>query len=77
MLLIGGHGGGKSTLVKHLGRMFTGMHLRDMEDCVIRGHSQLTEEKMVATLNVAKLIKDGEEEVRWRTFTTSFLENFG
>lgn len=72
MLLIGGHGGGKSTLVKHLGRMFTGMHLRDMEDCVIRGHSQLTEEKMVATLNVAKLIKDGEEEVRWRTFTTSF-----
>lgn len=72
MLLIGGHGGGKSTLVKHLGRMFTGMRLIDTEDCIIRGHSQLTEEKMIATLNIAKLMSQGEEEVRWRTFTTSF-----
>lgn len=72
MLLIGGHGGGKSTLVKHLGRMFTGMRLVDTEDCIIRGHSQLTEEKMIATLNIAKLMTQGEEEVRWRTFTTSF-----
>ena len=72
MLLIGGHGGGKSSLVKHLGRMFTGISLMDTEDCIIRGHPQLTEEKMIATLNVAKLLNSGEEEVVWRTFTTSF-----
>ena len=71
MLLIGGHGGGKSTLVKHLGRLFTSISLMEAEDCIIRGHSQLTEEKMIATLNVAKLLS-GEEEVIWRTFTTSF-----
>ena len=71
MLLIGGHGGGKSTLVKHLGRLFTSISLMEAEDCIIRGHSQLTEEKMIATLNVAKLLS-GEEEVLWRTFTTSF-----
>jgi MoxR-like ATPase len=72
MLLIGGHGGGKSSLVKHLGRMFTGISLLEAEDCIIRGHSQLTEEKMIATLDVAKLLKNGEEEVIWRTFTKSF-----
>ncbi|MHA1819315.1 MAG: AAA family ATPase [Promethearchaeota archaeon] len=72
MLLIGGHGGGKSSLVKYLGRMFTGMSLLDTEDTIIRGHPQLTEEKMIATLNIAKLMKYGEEVVIWRTFTTSF-----
>ncbi len=72
MLLIGGHGGGKSTLVKHLGRMFTGLSMAATEDCIIRAHPQLTEEKMIATLNIAKLLQSGEEEVLWRTFTTSF-----
>ncbi|MBN2155853.1 MAG: MoxR family ATPase [Candidatus Lokiarchaeota archaeon] len=72
MLLIGGHGGGKSTLVKHLGRMFTGLSMAATEECIIRAHPQLTEEKMIATLNIAKLLQSGEEEVLWRTFTTSF-----
>lgn len=72
MLLIGGHGGGKSTLVKHLGRMFTGISMAETEECIIRAHPQLTEEKMIATLNIAKLLQSGEEEVLWRTFTTSF-----
>ncbi|MHA1109535.1 MAG: AAA family ATPase [Promethearchaeota archaeon] len=72
MLLIGGHGGGKSTLVKHLGRMFTGLSMAAIEECIIRAHPQLTEEKMIATLNIAKLMQSGEEEVLWRTFTTSF-----
>ena len=72
MLLIGGHGGGKSTLVKHLGRMFTGLSMAAIEECIIRAHPQLTEEKMIATLNIAKLLQSGEEEVIWRTFTTSF-----
>ena len=39
MLLIGGHGGGKTTLVKLLGRMFTGNSLSDIESSIVRGHS--------------------------------------
>ena len=38
MLLIGGHGGGKTTLVKALGRMFTGMSLGEIENSIVRGH---------------------------------------
>ncbi|MHA1728669.1 MAG: AAA family ATPase, partial [Promethearchaeota archaeon] len=57
---------------KHLGRMFTGMSLEAAEDSIIRGHPQLTEEKMIATLNIAKLLNSGQEEVIWRKFTTSF-----
>ncbi|MFW5895319.1 MAG: hypothetical protein ACOCT9_01115, partial [archaeon] len=45
MLLIGGHGGGKTTLVKLLGRMFTSHSLNEIENSIIRGHPQLTEEK--------------------------------
>ena len=72
MLLIGGHGGGKTSIVKYLGRMFTGMTLDEAEECIIRGHPQLTEEKIIATLNIKKLMKDGEEEVIWRTFSSNF-----
>ncbi len=39
MLLIGGHGGGKTTLVKLLGRMFTANSLKMIESSIIRGHS--------------------------------------
>ena len=39
MLLIGGHGGGKTSLVKVLGRMFTGNSLSDIESSIIRGHN--------------------------------------
>lgn len=45
MLLVGGHGGGKTSIVKYLGRMFTGMSLDKAEECILRGHPQLTEEK--------------------------------
>jgi MoxR-like ATPase len=72
MLLVGGHGGGKTSLVKYLARMFTGMSLSDAEECIIRGHPQLTEEKIIGTLNIKKLMKDGEEEVVWRVFSKSF-----
>ena len=46
MLLVGGHGGGKTTLVKLLGRMMTGRSIAEIEDAILRGHPQLTEEKM-------------------------------
>jgi len=39
MLLIGGHGGGKTTLVKLLGRLFTEKSLNEIESSIIRGHS--------------------------------------
>ncbi|MFX0077080.1 MAG: AAA family ATPase, partial [Candidatus Hermodarchaeota archaeon] len=72
MLLIGGHGGGKTSLAKLLGRMFTGNSLSEIENSIIRGHPQLTEEKLIGTLKLGKLMHDGEEEVVWRQFVTHF-----
>jgi MoxR-like ATPase len=72
MFLIGGHGGGKTTICKVLGRMFTGNSLDEIEHSIIRGHPQLTEEKLVGTLKLGKLIHDGEEEVIWRQFILNF-----
>ena len=72
MLLVGGHGGGKTTLVKLLGRMMTGKSLEEIEDAILRGHPQLTEEKIVATLKPGPLMKDGLEVVVWRSFITGF-----
>ncbi|TFG32434.1 hypothetical protein EU527_10155 [Candidatus Thorarchaeota archaeon] len=72
MLLVGGHGGGKTTLAKILGRMMTGKSLEEIEDGILRGHPQLTEEKMVATLRPGPLIKEGIEVVVWRSFITGF-----
>jgi len=39
MILSGGHGGGKTTLIKLLGRMFTGESLNEIESSIVRGHS--------------------------------------
>ncbi|MFW9793340.1 MAG: AAA family ATPase [Candidatus Thorarchaeota archaeon] len=72
MLLVGGHGGGKTTLAKILGRMMTGKSLDEVEDGILRGHPQLTEEKMIATLKPGPLMKDGIEVVVWRRFVTDF-----
>nr|HDO80508.1 MoxR family ATPase [Candidatus Bathyarchaeota archaeon] len=72
MLLYGGHGGGKTTLAKVLGRMMTGAYLSEVEEAIVRGHPQLTEEKMIATLKPGRLLRDGVEEVVWRRFVTSF-----
>ncbi|MGY5873089.1 MAG: AAA family ATPase [Candidatus Thorarchaeota archaeon] len=72
MLLVGGHGGGKTTLAKILGRMMTGKSLEEIEDGILRGHPQLTEEKMVATLRPGPLMKEGIEVVVWRSFITGF-----
>jgi len=72
MLLVGGHGGGKTTLAKLLGRMMTGKSLEEIADGILRGHPQLTEEKMVATLRPGPLMKEGIEVVVWRSFVTGF-----
>ncbi|MHA1490023.1 MAG: hypothetical protein ACTSRI_10240 [Promethearchaeota archaeon] len=39
ILLVGGHGGGKTTICKILGRMFTGNSLGEIESSIIRGHN--------------------------------------
>ncbi|MBD3194082.1 MAG: AAA domain-containing protein [Candidatus Lokiarchaeota archaeon] len=72
MLLIGGHGGGKTTLVKLLGRMFTSQSLNSIDKSIVRGHPQLTEEKLVGTLKLGKLMHEGKEEVVWKNFVTTF-----
>ncbi|MHA1771619.1 MAG: AAA family ATPase [Candidatus Thorarchaeota archaeon] len=72
MLLVGGHGGGKTTLIKLLGRIMTGKSISEIEDGILRGHPQLTEEKMVATLRPGPLMKDGVEVIVWRKFVTDF-----
>ncbi|TFG11066.1 MAG: MoxR family ATPase [Promethearchaeota archaeon] len=52
--------------------MFTSQTLSEIENSIIRGHPQLTEEKLVGTLKLGKLMKDGEEEVVWRDFVRNF-----
>jgi MoxR-like ATPase len=71
MLLTGGHGTGKTTLAKLLGRMFTGNSLKEIESSIIRGHPQLTEEKLIGTLKLGELMQ-GRELVSWRKFVTDF-----
>ncbi len=72
MLLYGGYGGGKTTLVKVLGRFLTGESIKDIEASIIRAHPQLTEEKVVGRLDIGKLLTEGAERIVWRNFIKSF-----
>lgn len=72
LLLYGGYGGGKTQLVKILGRLLTGSSLEKIEEGMLRAHPQLTEEKMVARLDTGKLLEKGEEKVIWKQFIGSF-----
>ena len=76
MMLYGGHGGGKTTLSKYLGQMFCGKSKDEIEDCILRGHAQLTEEKILGSLDFAQMLgqKDltnGKLDVVWNEFVTS------
>ena len=76
MMLYGGHGGGKTTLSKYLGQIFVHLSKEKIEDCILRGHPQLTEEKILGTLDFAQmmnpnLIKDGKINVIWNDFVDS------
>ncbi|MFD2202807.1 AAA family ATPase [Shivajiella indica] len=55
MLLYGGHGGGKTTLAKYLGQVFHQLSKDSIENCILRGHPQLTEEKILGSLDIAQL----------------------
>lgn len=76
MMLYGGHGGGKTTLSKYLGQIFCKLSKEEIENCILRGHPQLTEEKILGSLDFAQML--GKKElvndkinVVWNEFVTS------
>ena len=77
MMLYGGHGGGKTTLAKYLGQIFCHLSKEEIEDCILRGHPQLTEEKILGSLDFAQITnskplnKYGKIDVVWNTFVDS------
>lgn len=77
MLLYGGHGGGKTTLAKYLGQVFHKLSKDAIEDCILRGHPQLTEEKILGSLDIAQLTRAKElnankkVDVIWNDFVDS------
>lgn len=77
MLLYGGHGGGKTTLAKYLGQIFYRLSKDEIEGCILRGHPQLTEEKILGSLDIAQLTgrknlnKKDQIDVIWNDFVDS------
>jgi MoxR-like ATPase len=77
LLLYGGHGGGKTTLAKYLGRVFRGKTDAEIEKAILRCHPELTEEKILGTLNFKQILSpelipdSGEIEVQWNEFVKS------
>jgi MoxR-like ATPase len=77
MLLYGGHGGGKTTLAKYLGQIFYRLSKDEIEDCILRGHPQLTEEKILGSLDIAQLTgrknlnRKDQIDVIWNDFVDS------
>lgn len=77
MLLYGGHGGGKTTLAKYLGQIFYRFSKDEIENCILRGHPQLTEEKILGSLDIAQLTgrknlnKKMNVDVIWNEFVDS------
>lgn len=77
MLLYGGHGGGKTTLSKYLGQIFYQFSSDKVEECILRGHPQLTEEKILGNLDISQLtgrreLTGGKNiDVNWNDFVKS------
>ena len=67
MLLFGEYGGGKTTSAEYLNAVFNGLPLDLVKRVAIRGHPQLTEEKMVGRPHYGKM-HQGEEDVVWQHF---------
>jgi MoxR-like ATPase len=63
MILTGGPGLGKTTSSELAGPMITGTTLEDILSSEIIGHPQLTEEKMIASYDLGKLVHSGEKIV--------------
>jgi MoxR-like ATPase len=76
LLFFGGHGGGKTTLAKLLGQLFFDKSEKEIEECILRGHPQLTEEKILGSLDIDQLMhperrRDGRISVIWSQFVQS------
>lgn len=76
MILYGGHGGGKTTLAKLLGRLFLDKKAYEIEEGILRGHNQLSEEKILGTLDISQLMdpnrkRDDRVDVIWSEFVKS------
>lgn len=63
MLITGAPGIGKTTGAEFTGHFFTNTPIDDILAAEIQGHPQLTEEKMVATFDLGKLVNTGERVV--------------
>ncbi|MBS3081599.1 AAA family ATPase [Candidatus Pacearchaeota archaeon] len=66
-LLFGEYGGGKTTSAEYLNATFNGLPLDLVKRVQLRGHPQLTHEKMVGRPHYGKM-HQGEEEVVWQNF---------
>ena len=63
MLVTGAPGIGKTTGAEFAGHFFTGTPMEEILASEIQGHPQLTEEKMVASYDIGKLVSSGEKVV--------------
>ena len=63
MLITGSPGIGKTTGAEFAGHFFTGTPLNEILASEIQGHPQLTEEKMVASYDIGKLVSTGDRVV--------------
>lgn len=63
MLITGAPGIGKTTGAEFAGHFFTGTRLEDILASEILGYPQLTEEKLIASYDLGKLINQGERVV--------------
>ncbi len=70
MLITGAPGIGKTTGAEFAGHFFNGTPLEEILASEIQGHPQLTEEKMVASYDIGKLVNSGEKVV----LPTRFLD---
>lgn len=72
-LLYGGLGANKTTLVNLLGCAFTGESFDCVEDCMITGHPEQTEEKILGFIDPRQWARpgDGKIEVLWTPWARS------
>ena len=73
ILLYGGMGANKTTLINLLGASFLGLELDRMEDLMVTGHPEQTEEKIVGFLDPRQWTgqKEGPVQVLWTDWAGS------
>jgi len=65
-LIFGEYGSGKTTSSERISALFLSLPLEFIQSSTIHGHPEQTEEKIKATLDLARLEKEGKEVVRWK-----------